>query len=92
MVKLKNETKIKQLALTTTMKISLVSQSKSMSYSGDSVVSPVNESHAGNNITSYQPMTNATLIVFRFRSLELSYRTKRVYLTEYHKRKRCYQG
>ena len=92
MVELKNETKIKQLALTTTMKISLVSNRKRTSYSGDSVVSPANESHAGNNITSYQPMTNATLIVFRFRSLELPYRTKRIYLTEYHKRKRCYQG
>ena len=37
-------------------------------------------------------MENATLIVFRFRSLELPYQTKRIYLTEYHKRKRCYQG
>ena len=69
MVELKNETKIKQLALTTTMKISLVSNQKRTSYSGDSVVSPANESHAGNNITSYQPNEFPTL--FRFLSFQL---------------------
>ena len=35
---------------------------KRTSYSGGSVASPTNESHAGNNFTSYQPMTNATLL------------------------------
>ena len=45
-----------------------------MSYSGDLVASPANEGHTGNNITSYQPryFLNGT---------------KRIYLTEYQKRK-----
>ena len=70
MVELKNETKIKQLTLTTTMKILLTSQSKKTSCK-DSVVSPANESHAGNNITSYQPNEFSLRIVFGFLSFQL---------------------
>ena len=91
MVELKNETKIKQLTLTTTMKILLTSQSKKTSCK-DSVVSPANESHAGNNITSYQPNEFSLRIVFGFLSFQLPHWMKGIYLTEYQKKKRCYQG